>query len=147
MFLDSDINGGSWDSFDDDYSNFGNNLTNSIGNLFGKAGTQNKKKNINNIINRGGLGVGMGVLAGGYRPEGFRPVEGIGKFTNQEVDLSAQNERLNDLTNKYLSKANSFSQENQSLRLQLKTAQEQNKNMMMYGLLGIIAILLITKTK
>ncbi|MDA7669956.1 hypothetical protein N8587_01435 [Akkermansiaceae bacterium] len=142
MFLDSDINGGSWDSFDDDYSNFGNNLTNSIGNLFGTAGTQNKKKNINNIINRGGLGVGTGVLAGGYRP-----VEGIGKFTNQEVDLSAQNERLNDLTNKYLSKANSFSQENQSLRLQLKTAQEQNKNMMMYGLFGIIAILLITKTK
>tara|TARA_R110001592_G_scaffold59740_3_gene181361 strand:+ start:5213 stop:5641 length:429 start_codon:yes stop_codon:yes gene_type:complete len=142
MFLDSDFNGGSWGNFEEDYKNFG-----SMGTTIGNTISQ-MQQNAQNQIDEIQEGQNKGKVIVKFNNANKKPFGGVRpKFPNQEVDLSAQNERLNGLTNKYLSKANSFSQENQSLRLQLKTAQEQNKNMMMYGLLGIIAIILITKNK
>jgi len=125
MFLDSDLNGGSWGSFDEDYSNFGNSVGNSLKSITSYTrpstigGSNIYKSNPNNS------GKYTGNIFGG------NPIK------NGEITKG--------LKEKYLSKANSFSQENRYLRLQLKKAEENNKNMMMYGLLGIIAILLLNK--
>jgi len=133
MFLDSDINGNSWGSFDDDYSNFGNTLTNSIGNIFNRQ-KKKKKKFQDKIRDKAEiLSDKLEVIRNNNYNDGF--------------ENNNNNIQVKGLLEKYLSKADSFSQENRSLKLQLAKEERNNKNMMMYGLLGIIAILLITKKK
>ncbi|MDB9959934.1 hypothetical protein OAD75_06065 [Gammaproteobacteria bacterium] len=121
MFLDSDFNEGGWGNFEgDSYNNYAN------------AMGRNKKKNINNIINDKVV----------LKPLSGNPLRDNRKFMADKIKVTSNYKIEADRLKKQLKETD----DNLGRVIeQLKIAQEQNKNMMMYGLLGIIAIVVLTK--
>jgi len=121
MFLDSDFNEGGWGNFEgDSYNNYAN------------AMGRNKKKNINNIINDKVV----------LKPLSGNPLRDNRKFMADKIEVTSNYKIEADRLKKQLKETD----DNLGRVIeQLKIAQEQNKNMMMYGLLGIIAIVVLTK--
>jgi len=139
MFLDSDFNGGSWGSFEEDYNNFGSmgtTIGNTVAQIKDDAQTQideildeqNKGKvivKVNNPNNRNNGNVGSQATFGDIR----------------NINKSITGKDFNDGQMALLENVNA------DLNMQLQTQREKAKrsNLIMYGLLGIIAIVVLKR--
>ena len=130
MFLDSDFNGGSWGSFEEDYNNFG-----SMGTTIGNTVAQIKddaQTQIDEILDEQNKGKVIVRVNGNNRT--ISP-------SIRNINKSISGKDFNDGKMALLENVNA------DLNMQLQTQRENAKrsNLIMYGLLGIIAIVVLKR--
>ena len=130
MFLDSDFNGGSWGSFEEDYNNFG-----SMGTTIGNTVAQIKddaQTQIDEILDEQNKGKVIVRVNGNNRT--ISP-------SIRNINKSISGKDFND------GKMSLLENVNADLNMQLQTQREKAKrsNLIMYGLLGIIAIVVLKR--
>jgi hypothetical protein len=130
MFLDSDFNGGSWGSFEEDYNNFG-----SMGTTIGNTVAQIKddaQTQIDEILDEQNKGKVIVRVNGNNRT--ISP-------SIRNINKSISGKDFND------GKMSLLENVNADLNMQLQTQRENAKrsNLIMYGLLGIIAIVVLKR--
>jgi hypothetical protein len=136
MFLDSDFNGNSWGSFEEDYNNFGSMGT-TIGNTFSQLQEnaqnqidaiqegQNRNKVIIKTNNRPDSG-------GGFSATINKIKDGVRDKANNVIDRTKSAQVQAEISN---------------LNMELQAQREESKrsNLIMYGLLGVLAIVLLKR--
>lgn len=142
MFLDSDFNGNSWGSFEEDYNNFG-----SMGTTIGNTVAQIKddaQTQIDEILDEQNKGKVIVRVKGNNRTisaskgnEG--PQATFGDIRNINKSISGKD--FNDGQMALIENVNA------DLNMQLQTQREKAKrsNLIMYGLLGVLAIVLLKR--
>ncbi len=136
MFLDSDFNGGSWGSFEEDYNNFGSMGT-TIGNTVAqiKDDAQNELDEILDEQNKGKVIVKVnkpninGTMSNPIR----------GDIRNINKSISSQDYKDGQMA--LLESVNA----DLNMRLQTQREKAKRSNLIMYGLLGIIAIVVLKR--
>jgi len=133
MFLDSDFNGNSWGSFEEDYNNFG-----SMGTTIGNTVAQIKddaQTQIDEILDEQNKGKVIVRVKGNNRT--ISPSKG----NVRNINKSISGKDFNDGKMALLENVNA------DLNMQLQTQREKAKrsNLIMYGLLGVLAIVLLKR--
>jgi hypothetical protein len=136
MFLDSDFNGNSWGSFEEDYSNFGSMGT-TIGNTVSQI-QENAQNQIDAI--QEGQNTNKVIVKANNRPDSGG---GFGAIINKVKD------GVRDKANNVIDRTQSaqVQAEISNLNMELQTQREEAKrsNLIMYGLLGVLAIVLLKR--
>jgi len=136
MFLDSDFNGNSWGSFEEDYNNFG-----SMGTTIGNTVSQ-MQENAQNQIDaiKEGQNSGKVIVKVNNRPN---TDSGFGASINKIKD--GVRDKVNNVIDRTKSAQVQAEISNLNMELQAQREESKRSNLIMYGLLGVLAIVLLKR--